>query len=368
MGRRTPLLALLLVAVGCHHQPTPQPALRSAGLELLLQTEAQFYRDDRLCADAIVDGQPTAHAAHCWPASMHLSALCAAAKVDRSWRRRLDEYITAMDAHRPAGGGYDASAYPPKPDRYHDDNAWMALALLEAYGLSGDAEHLARAKTALSFALAGEDSTLGGGIWWRESERKSKHACSVAPTIVACLRMYRIGGDRRYLESAERLTEWIEKTLRDPADGLYFDHVRIDGTIDRVKFSYNSALMIAARCAWFDVTDDLRHLGHARRIADAATRRWVVLWPMAARGAIRDDAFFAAWLVEALLELYRRDGDSRWHAAAVAAVTFVARRNADPAGWRPAKWDAIPTAPLRTVRLIDQSAAVRAMLLTDIIR
>lgn len=374
MRCRRPVLAFLslalLAAGGCQSPPMPQPRLRSAGLELLLLTEAAFYRDDRLCAEEIAaDGTPTAHAARCWPAAVHLSALCAAARVEPGWRRRLNEYIAALDAHRADGaGGYDASAYPPKPDRYYDDNAWIALAMLEAHELTGDAAHLARARAALDFALGGEDGTLGGGVWWHEQRKSSKHACSTAPTIVACLRFYRRTGEQAYLDAAERLTGWINQALLDPSDGLYFDHVRLDGALDRTKFSYNTALMIAADCAWFDQTGDVTHLRRARRAAASAVRFWVIRRPGETRGAIRDDAAFASLLAEALLDLYRRDGDARWRSAAVEAAGFVASRNADPSGWHPSKWDALPVAPLPRVRLIDQSAAVRAMILADVVR
>jgi hypothetical protein len=294
----------MAVVAGCRHHPVARPELRAAGLELLLRTEAAFFRDDKACADAIVDGVPSQQPAQDAAAAMHLSSLAAAARVDPFWRRRLEEYAGVV-------GGDDGLA----PD--------LVLAMLDAYELTGDPALLTGARGAL---------------------RQTSGRSDPAAIVVALLRIYRLTGAGEYLARAERTPPFADPHTPGSAAGV-----------------------IAARCAWFDVTDDVKHLRFARRAADQALDRFVVRWPPHRRGAIRGDTASAAQLADALLELYRRDGDARWHAAAVDAARF-ASRNADPAGWHPSTWDVAPRRALKTVRLIDQSAAARAMIRADTVR
>lgn len=361
------LLALCSATTGCF-SPTVrrQQASASAGRELLLRIDAHFLRDDGLYSTEIGVAGPSPAAAACWPAAVQLSASVVGARVDSTLRVPLASRIDRMDAYwNPAGPvpGYDASPNPQKPDRYYDDNAWMALALLDAFELTRDAEQLRRARAALKFVLSGEDETLAGGIWWHEQTRASKNACSTGPAIVACLRMYRITGDKSYRAAGERLLRWINVNLRD-VDGLYIDHITVEGKREPTKFSYNTGAMILAHCAMFDLTRDARYLDEARRSAVAGLRFWV----SPATGAIRDDVAFGALFAESLLELYRRDGDRRWRDAALSAVEFLRVRNTTRDGWHPTKWDAPAPTKLDPVRLIDQSAAARAMLLIDAVR
>lgn len=358
-------VALLSSLTGCGLSERRQAATKSAGLELAMLIDVAFVQPDGRYAAELRDGKPTG-SAHCWPAAVQLSALAAAARVDDRWAIPLADYAVALDAHVCTFNGivgYDASPNPQQPDRYYDDNAWMALALLETYSLTRDPEHLRRAKCALDFVLSGEDKSLGGGIYWHEQSRQTKNTCSNAPAVVACLRMARATGDARYSAAAIRLYEWTRHRLRDN-DGLYFDYISSAGEINPTKFSYNSAMMVMANCELFDATQQLSYLDDARTTAKAAITRWID--PMT--GVIIDDVPFASLLVESLLELYRRDGDRRWRTIANTAVDHCRTRNVDRRGWHPNRWDMQPRRPVDPARLIDQSAAARAMLMAEIVR
>jgi hypothetical protein len=364
MGRTLAWLPLLFL-IGCASAAQQREQSRRSGLELLLRVDTSFALESGLCAGELNNGKP-ASPAHCWPAAVHLAALTSAAQIDPFWRPRLERFIAAMDAHwlNHAGvGAYDASANPQKADRYYDDNAWMALALLEAHWLTRDPEHLRRADDALAFVLNGEDQQLGGGIYWHEQSRRSKNSCSTGPAIVACLRLYQSTGNENYRVAAQRLYKWINSRLRD-GDNLFFDRVDLAGRVERTKFSYNTAMMIVANCEWFDVTSDPRYLDDARKMASAGVRYWVD--PQT--GAIRDDAAFASLFAESLLQLYRRDGDPRCRDIALTSIRFVRDRNLDPNCWHPTKWNEQPRTIIASPRLIDQSAAARAMLQAEIVR
>ena len=67
----------------------------------------------------------------------------------------------------------------------------------------------AKSDLGLSFVLSGEDARVGGGIYWRENERKSKNTCVNAPAIVSGLRLYEVTKRPEYLDHARRLYECI---------------------------------------------------------------------------------------------------------------------------------------------------------------
>ena len=84
----------------------------------------------------------------------------------------------------------------------------------------------------MRFVLSGEDERLGGGIYWRENTRDSKHTCSNAPAIVGCLLLHGATGDAEYLTTAKRLYDWTRERLQDDRDGLYLDNVNLAGEVD----------------------------------------------------------------------------------------------------------------------------------------
>lgn len=186
----------------------------------------------------------------------------------------------------------------------------------------------------------------------------SKNTCSNAPAIVACLAVDSVTGTRDHLATARRLHDWTDARLRDrDGDGLYFDSIGRDGNIDRTKWSYNTALMIRAKCMLFDATRDRKYLDDARQLALAAERRWV----NPDTGAIADDSQFAHLLAEAFLELADRGVDPRrWRTVVRRAIQFVHDRNVDPARFHPKKWDAVPISPITNPELIWQASAARA--------
>ena len=299
----------------------------------------------------------TQHAAFCWPAGVQLTALAAAARVDPSYVHGLRAFADALRRYRTEAhgiAGLDVLRGPKPSDRYYDDNAWVVLGLLETYDVTRDRRHLHQAVELFDFVLSGEDDTLGGGIWWRENERKSKNACSNAPAIVGALRLHDATGERRYFETAQRLYAWTNAHLQD-ADALYFDHVRRNGTVEKTKWSYNSALMIRANVRLWRATSEERYREEASRIAKAATGRWV----READGAVSDESPFAHLLIDAFCELAEAQPSGSWDAIAARAATFLHDHGHDARGYYGKRFDA-PPAPDHTPRLIDQASAARA--------
>lgn len=233
----------------------------------------------------------------------------------------------------------------------------MVLSALDAYAVTTDASDLDFAREAFRFALGGEDlSNCGGGIYWHEQRRDKKHACCAAPVAVAALRLYQLTGERPYLDAGLRLSKWMNDTLRDPKDGLYFDSIRVsDRMIDERKFTYNTAMMIRAACLLHAITREPGQAAEAQRLARAAEAHWVL-----PSGAIADEGKFAHKLAEAFLAIYELDRDPHWLRVVSACAKSLHEEARDRRGLYCRRWDETGGGKANEqVRLADQAAAAR---------
>lgn len=291
-----------------------------------------------------------------WSCGVQLSALTAAARLDPAARPRAERYAHALKAYWNEAGpvpGYGVLPGQRAPDRYYDDNAWLALALVELYDLTRSPDARADAERALRFTLSGEDGRLGGGLFWREKEKTTKNTCANAPAIVGALRLYRATQNKTYLETARRLHRWTREHLQAP-DGLFWDSVALDGRIDRTLFAYNSALMIRANLAFYELSGDPASLAEAERIAARAADRWC-----APDGAVAESGRFAHLLMGAFAELSSRSGDARWRDAVLRTARHLHARQTQPGGLFPDRWDDRPGGPPNRAELLDQASVVR---------
>lgn len=252
----------------------------------------EFRLESGYYAEALQAGKRSNQIAFNWSVGVHLSALAASAKSDSSHRAELIRFADLAQTYwNPLGPvpGYDVLPAPKPVDRYYDDNAWMVLALVETYKVTGETRFLDRAEASLKYVLSGEDDVLGGGIYWRESDKATKNTCSNAPSAAACLAMAKYRNRETYREKAEALYVWCQKNLQDPNDKLYWDNIDRSGKIEKTKWSYNSALMLRVA----------RELGRpeALSLAKACAKRWV----NPSTGVIEDEAQFAHLLFENLL-------------------------------------------------------------------
>ena len=82
-----------------------------------------------------------------------------------------------------------------------------------------------------------------------------RNTVSTAPAAQLGYRLSALGGTdaERDRESADRMLAWVHHAMRDPADGLYWDHVDAAGRIEATKWSYNQGTVIGAELAGHDV-------------------------------------------------------------------------------------------------------------------
>lgn len=296
-----------------------------------------------------------------WGSGVQFTAVAAAAHyLPETYRPVLYDFSNGLKRYWDTGADIPAlDAYIATTDRsekYYDDNQWLILGFMEAYDLTGDDFFLKWARRVNRFSLSGWDGKLGGGIYWKV-DHQSKNTCSNAPAAAAAMRLFMTGGaeDKAMQDWAMRIRGWVNATLRDPSDSLYWDHVRMDGAVDRRKYTYNTALMIRADVLLYESTRDDLYLAAARRAADAAIRHWAD----PETGAIRDTPKFAHLLCEAFLRLYDVTSDGKYLDAARAYADHARRDAHDPQGGYYDDWSNTDHAPGERKTLIENASAAR---------
>lgn len=170
--------------------------------------------------------------------------------------------------------GYDSYVRPPLGnggDKYYDDNAWVAHALVEQYRL-GLATSLDRAEELFDFARSGWDRQSGGVYWVQQGTgagrtNHDRGAGLNAGYARLGFHLRELTG-RPYDADATRMVDWVHASL-DTGTGLYWNAIRGDGSIDTNLWTYVQGEMLAARALQYRLTRDVRFLRQAESIARA---------------------------------------------------------------------------------------------------
>ncbi len=334
-----------------------KPAFEKLARQASQTIEARYWSADLYREEISLKGELSKQPCFLWDLGVQLSSLAQASAVDPEYAKPLLKRASkSLDAYWSKDGpvpGYSVLPGLKEPDRFYDDDAWIALAMQEAYAATKDKVYLDRAEKALRFALSGEDLQLGGGVYWREREKHSKNTCSNAPTALASLVQADLTGEKSWNDRGLAILSWTE-ALQD-SDGLFFDSIDLHGKLDRTKWTYNTALMIRAWCHLAE-RGDRAAKAKAIHSGKGALAHWVDL-----SGAIKDEGSFAHHMVDAFLALAAIDRSGPWLQAASQATEFCAastRTSDDLFGLR---WDRKPGKETGQFKLLYQAAAARAL-------
>lgn len=357
----TALAFTLMVGDSC--SPTGLTPGKKAGLALVRRIQENFFiPSSGQFAEALPTvGKPKATAFN-WSVGVLLSALAAAAKADATLVPFAQQYALAIRAYwnpSPPVAGYDVLPGPKDVDRYYDDNEWMVMSLADIARLTKDDSIWQDAERAMTYALSGLDSKLGGGIYWRESDRGvTKNTCSNAPAVAALISLYRHDQRPERLKQAAEIYDWTYATLRDPADDLMWDAIRADGTIEKTKWSYNTALMIRSAAELYELTNRPIYQTQLRRFLRSSVRHWFE----SGSGKMKDEGKFAHLLLESWQIAAKIDDELAGEVKPVVAkVRARLRMPANADGWYGPRWDG-DAKPIAEPALIDQAAVARALL------
>jgi hypothetical protein len=156
---------------------------------------------------------------------------------------------------------------------YYDDNAWVALDEMYAYGVTGDAKDLHIAENIFRFVTTGWDTATSGpcpgGVFWEDVAGSARNTVSNGPNAEVGLLLYQVTGQASYLHWATRMYDWARSCLEN-SDGMYNDHINPDGTINTALWSYNQGTMIGAGVLLYRITGDRAYLRQAEQTASAS--------------------------------------------------------------------------------------------------
>jgi len=275
--------------------------------------------------------------AHLWPFACAWSAMETAATLPGASGARADAAATAclsgLSAYAPDSShmsaaarpiGFESSVTAPLGvggEVYYDDNAWVALALLEHHRRFQDPGVLSLAQRVVAFCCAGWSTEPGwaspGGIRWKvPTANRSRNTCANAPVAEAAALVHARTGDPDALEWAVRVYGWVRASLLGP-EGLYLDRIMPDGARAPERWTYNQGTMIGAGVLLAQATRDHRYLADAQATAERA----LAYYDVAALAREASPAFGAIFFRNLLL-LDRFAPDPRIRAL---ASTYAAR-------------------------------------------
>ena len=157
-------------------------------------------------------------------------------------------------------------------NNFNDDILWWTIACTRAYSATKDKRYLDQGRTMFDWLLEHEvDDTLGGGMWWKNSEHKSKNACNEFPAVITACNLYNITKDRKYLKAAVDLYAWGRKALFVESTGAVNDNMNLDGRVANWVLSYNTGTFIGSAIRLYTITKERRYLEDAYKAADHLT-------------------------------------------------------------------------------------------------
>jgi hypothetical protein len=278
-----------------------------------------------------------------WPISQAVSATIAVASIPGASTDAAAYARTGFDQLVPLRQGslYQAEA---GASIYYDDNEWIAQDLLDWNAFRRDPASVASAEAIFAgIVKAWDDDTstpcTGGVYWTTASDVRDRNTVSTANGALVGLRLYALTHRPVFLYWSRRMLDWVNECMLAP-NGLYWDHVAADGTVDRREWSYNQGSPIAAYVLLYETTRDRSALARAEQLADGTLSAFSGAW-------LSEPPQFAAIFFRHILDLAADDGRSQYVAAAQS--------------YADAAWDTLrdPQTGLLSTGLLGQAAFVQ---------
>lgn len=255
-----------------------------------------------------------------WPFSGTFSAVNSLFETtkDADYKKILDDKVLIgleeyFDTKRQPAAYSSYINEAPASDRFYDDNVWLGIDFTDTYMLTNETKYLEKAKLIWEFIQSGTDDKLGGGIYWCEQKKESKNTCSNAPGSVYALKLFIATGDSSYFQQGLTLYNWTKEKLQDTEDHLFFDNIRLDGSIAEPKYAYNSGQMLQAAAILYKLTEKEEYLTEAQAIAKGCASYFFVDFTRNGGENFRliknGDIWFTAVMLRGFVELYSIDKD-----------------------------------------------------------
>lgn len=228
--------------------------------------------------------------AYVYPYAGVVTATLGLLRLDRRYAPAVRDRVEALAAYynpAPASAnplsppapasppGYASYVLPPLGgggDLFYDDNEWIGLAALQQYRMTGDPAALKRAELINTLVAYGWDDDPGhpdpGGTFWTQATyNHDRNTVSTGLGSEIASRLFLLTRKQAYLAQSLRQFDWVDRYLRAP-DGLYWDHVDLNGTVNTAQLAYNQGNMLGAAALLHLATGESAYLAQAVDIAE----------------------------------------------------------------------------------------------------
>lgn len=158
-----------------------------------------------------------------------------------------NQFILHHTSNWLSGSGYN---------EYNDDIAWAVIAMARGYLITGNTTFRDVAKNNWDgmYNRAWDTNFMGGGLWWRQSDKAGKNACIEGPATIAACYLYSIYGDTNYLNKAQLIYAWERQVLFNTNSGAVSDSIGTNKVFNTWASSYNQGTFIGAANFLYRIT------------------------------------------------------------------------------------------------------------------
>jgi len=162
-------------------------------------------------------------------------------------------------------------------NQFYDDMEWNALAMLRAYNITSDEKFKTAATDVWKDIQTGWNTNAGGGIAWKKDQPYSKNACSNGPACILAARLYQQFNDVKDKEWAIKIYGWEKEYLFNISNGAVADNIdsRTGEVKTTWIFTYNQGTFIGSALELYKITGDKGYLNDAVKAADYALNNLV---------------------------------------------------------------------------------------------
>lgn len=161
-------------------------------------------------------------------------------------------------------------------DGWNDDIAWMSLALIRGYLMTGNNSFLTAAKYGFDMAWSrGWDTQYnGGGIWEQQpdmtpaGEAINKNSLANNPMGKLACYIYQANHDSYYLDRAKQIYDWSRSRLYNTANGQVYTSIDRNNVVDQGAAVYNQGSFVDFANLLYQITNTQQYYDDAKRSID----------------------------------------------------------------------------------------------------